>query len=597
MPPNGRIFRVVERQITNVLCHADGELGVVKVQMPEQCDNNGLFFKIRDCERERNLEIVCNTIAAFGCWAQRVNAPAIILFPELSVGEQATDWLQAEMATASIAPNTLIVLGMEQLTLERFSQRASNSQSTTEFNGYVFGPNVDRVNTAVILVKDKAGSVSCFYQPKCSRSDYESPSQYTSDVVYKFAFGQHHFIVCICSDFFLQTDARPLVGSVMLDIDRLHPNSREHRIDLVLLIQKNRSPLNDLYHDSVKYLFYNRPHQIVTSDTIVCTVNSANSNEPGKYSRSNVSVMRRGRPPLEYKKKQAFPHFAWCSHRGSASHLNDDLHYARWRLRSPGAISFILSTHPRPWPPGNLESLPVCRPGLHRLTERNQFEPICPIPEVYELQEVLYRDFYTFIDAKFGVPHLRCHYKQVAVYESLLDSLVARSPHEIIDLLLVLQDTSVNCDHWDMDLLVDVFRHFLVALRLLSERYSGLGVVNGRLHAESHNFGIVDCNQKSTFAILEDLADPQTIPRDIDMLLLQRISELFPWDGVPTNLEELQNRVSMSRAPDTTRSPGSVAAAPSPWIADLGTIINRLNRDYGVRNDGGRVLNEILRFV
>jgi hypothetical protein len=34
----------------------------------------------------------------------------------------------------------------------------------------------------------------------------------------------------------------------MLDIDRIYPHPRDHRLDLVLLIQKNPSPLNDLYH-------------------------------------------------------------------------------------------------------------------------------------------------------------------------------------------------------------------------------------------------------------------------------------------------------------------------------------------------------------
>lgn len=118
-------MRVVEKQIPDVLCHNDGLLGIVKIQMPEQCDDNGLFFKIRDRDRERNLRIIQNTIAMFGNWAQQVNAPAIILFPELSVSEEATDWLRAEMATARITANTLIVLGMEHLSTNQFSGKQS----------------------------------------------------------------------------------------------------------------------------------------------------------------------------------------------------------------------------------------------------------------------------------------------------------------------------------------------------------------------------------------------------------------------------------------------------------------------------------------
>ena len=325
MPRNGYGFRIVEKQILNVRCHADGLLGMVQVQMPEQCDNNGMFYRIRDQERARNLTIIQNTITTFGNLAQRVNAPAIILFPELSVSEEASDWLRNEMVSARISPNTLIVLGLEHVRTDQFTYRASNSNSIDDFAGINFGQNVDRVNTAIILVKDNASNIFCHYQPKCSRSDYESPSQLKSNMIYKFAFGQHNFIVNICSDFFLQSGARPLVGAVMQDIDLLHQQPHIDRIDLILLIQKNPSPLNDLYHKSVECLFYNTPHHIHTSDTIVCAVNSANQNDLGKFRNSNISVMRRGRPPEEFEERHPFDHFAWCSHKTNEVHRNEDL--------------------------------------------------------------------------------------------------------------------------------------------------------------------------------------------------------------------------------------------------------------------------------
>jgi len=590
----GQKFRVFERQMGSVVCHRDGDLGVVKVQMPEQCSDTGNFFVIRDGERVRNLAIARSTVSTFGCWAKQVNAPAVILFPELSVCEEVADWLEAEMATTSISPNTLLVLGLEQLTLDRFIARVANSHSRSEFEGHNYGVNVDRVNTSMILAKDGNGSVFRYYQPKCSRSDYESPNQYVSDVVYKFAFGGHHLIVCICSDFFLQAEARPLIGTVMLDVDRLHPNPRDHRIDLVLLIQKNPSPLDTLYHRSVKHLFYNTPHRIVTSDTIVCAVNSIRDDDLGKFGRSTVSVMRRGRPPAEYKKKHAFEHFAWCSHEGGSSHQNDDLHYARWRLRLAGAISFVLATHPRPWPPGDLDSLPVGHPGLFRLTDMNQFESVCPCPEAFELQDVLYTDFRSFIDGKFETSSLRHYYRLIDAYELLVENLVARSPRKILGLLLALHGASVNCDHWDTHRLADAFRHFLVALRLLADRYPTICVANDWLHADAKNLGIVDCKNEALHGVLNDLADPLITPQDTDVLVLQRLSDLYPWDGSPLTLEELRSRISTSKTEDSGAHGTSVAKAPSPKIADLGVIVSRINRECVDTASIRRVLDDIL---
>lgn len=598
MPQNGHEFLVVENMISNVQCHADGLLGIVKVQMPEQCQDNGTFFRIRDRERERNLRIVQNTITTYGHWAQQINAPTIILFPELSVSEEATDWLRNEMANASISPNTLIALGLEHLSTTQFTDRVSDSDSCTNFANIDFGPNIDRVNTAVIIAKNNTGNVFCYYQPKCSRSDYEPFSQYTSSIINKFAFGQHHFIVNICSDFFLQAGARPLVGSVLLNIDQFYTNPSDHRLDLILLIQKNCSPLDDLYHDSVKCLFYNTPHHISTSDTIICAVNSANHNDPGKYGKSNVSVMRRGRPPVEYKERHAHEHFAWCSHNESAEHLNDNLHYARWRMRCAGAISFILDTSRRPWPPGNLESMPINNPGLRRLTNADTFETVHPIPEVYELQEVLYRDFQFFIDACFQVNELRYYFGPVVYYEDLLKNLFTSSPIKIIELLLILHNVPVNCDHWDMDKLTSAFKHFLLTLRLLSERYDDLCVLEEQLHADTRTIGVMDCEQRSFVAILSELKNPAIAIQNIDVLLLQRISELYPlWDGAPTGLEELQNSIKTNRPTGTETVLGSISRAPSPQIADVGFIISMLNREYLQDNDIRRVLNDILRFA
>lgn len=585
-----RSFRVITKAIPDIRHGDDYLLGVVKIQMPHQLDEGG-SCKIRQTERETNFRIVQNAIAAFGTWAEQVQSPTIILFPEFSVSEQAIDWLRNEISTAQIAPNTLVVLGLERLNKDEFLARVVNSDSRGNFTAADFGPNIDQVNTAVILVKDNASNVTCYYQPKCSRSDYESLRQLTSDVIYEFAFGQHNLIVSICSDFLLRDENETLVASVLQDLERLYQQPADHRLDLILLIQKNPSPLHRLYGESIKHLFYNRPHQIQTSDTIICAVNSVDFRAPEKYGNSNVSVMRRGRPPREFENRNSVEHFAWCSLRTQDAHLNEDLHFVRWRLRGAGGISFVLDTDRRPWPPANLDSMPVRRPGLQRIVDADRFEPVHPIPEVYELQGALYGDFQSFVEETFQADALKLYFSQIAEYERLLETLFIDRPHAVLRSLLLFHAVPLNCDRWDLNSLRDVFRYFLLTLRILNERYDDLKVVDAQLHADVHTLGIIDCKDRSFVEILKKLNSKVELVLDLDLLFLQRISELFPWDGRPTELDALNGLISVSKQKGVI-APGSVARAPSPKMADIGSIVRNLNQQCGTVADARRLLNE-----
>lgn len=591
MKKDNHKFRVVEKLISDVVSQSERLLGIVKIQMPEQCDESAPF-RIRAHERARNLQIVKNAINNFGKWSQQVNAPAIILFPELSVTEEATDWLRNEMATPQISPNTLVVLGLEQLTTEQFRTRVATSDSQAEFAGITFPPNIDLINTAVMMAKNNSGQVSCFYQPKCTRSDYESPRQFTSKTVYELTFGSHTALVTICSDFLLRDGSGTLVGSVLED---MKPRPRDHRLDLILLIQKNPNPFHSLYHESVKQLFYNRTHQIHTTDTIICAVNSIDSKSPGKFGRSNTSVMRRGRPPKEFKTRPAVEHYAWCSIKSNEIHDNQDLHYARWRIRCAGAISFILDTDRRPWVPNDLESVPVQNPGLHRITDVGQFESITPVPEIYEMQEALYHDFKSFIENLFYTKTLSNYLGTIPEYERLLQSLFTRSPRRIIALLLTIHEAHINCDHWNPALLESVFKHFLVVLRLLSEGFTDFAVVEDYLRADSKRLGIMDCGQKSITTILDHLQSPESMIHDVDLLLVQQMGDLHSWDGKPKSLEALINLVSTSRVTDEAAVSTSVARAPSPRIANASSMITNLNHKCKKATEIRSVLNEFLQ--
>ena len=250
-------FRILRRQVEGPANDDRTLLGVVKIQMPQQC---GKDFKIRPTEIARNLGLVQNAVARFGNWGRDVEAPAIVLFPEFSISTEALNWLLDQMSSDQIAPNTLIIFGLEQVTTKEFMTYVADSDSKEDFDGN-FGPNINLINTAVILAKDHSSNVTRYFQPKCSRSDYELSRQYVSRTVNLIRFGPYESVVSICSDFLLNDDnGQPLLGQLLQDIEGMYAHPGDHRLDLVLLIQNNPSPLHELYDRSIRYLYRNRPH-------------------------------------------------------------------------------------------------------------------------------------------------------------------------------------------------------------------------------------------------------------------------------------------------------------------------------------------------
>lgn len=587
MPQESPTFRILQKQIAGPPNDDRTLLGVVKIQMPQQC---GRDFKIRRTEKARNLSLVQNAVARFGNWGRDVGAPAIVLFPEFSISTEALRWLLDRMSSDQIAPNTLIVFGLEQITTKEFMNYVAESDSKEDFDGD-FGPNINLINTAVILAKDHSKRVTTYFQPKCSRSDYELARQYVSRTVNLIKFGPYESVVSICSDFLLNDDnGQPLLGQLLQDIEGMYDQPRDHSLDLVFLIQNNPSPLHDLYDRSIRYLRRNRPHHLVTTDTIICAVNAIELNAPSVFGRCNVSVMNRGRSPKD--RKRAAETYAWRLFEDP----HHDLRYITWRLRSPGAISFVLDTDRRPWQLGD-PSVPIRTSGLHQITATETFADVIPIPEVYEIQEVLYdNSFQAIIGHLFHVSALTSFFLRVREYELLISRLFVKSPAKIIKLLLTMHgQIPDNCDQWNIATLKEAFTHFFLTLRLLAIRYPDLQVDDDYFSAQAHTLGVVDCNGRVVSDIVDELWKPNPA-MGLNILVLQRVSKLFRWDGRPTTLDSLKNLLSINGTDEMESRPESVARVPSPHVVHIGTVVDDLNRRCRRSSDIRSVLNEVLQF-
>ena len=302
-------------------------------------------------------------------------------------------------------------------------------------------------------------------------------------------------------------------------------------------------------------------------------------------------MMNRGRSPRD--RRHVEETYAWRAFEDP----HHDLRYVTWRLRTPGAISFVLDTDRRPWQIEDPYSVPIRTSGLHQITDTGTFVDVTPIPEVYEIQGVLYdNDFQAIVRGLFHVPVLMGFFLRIREYELLISRLFVRSPTKIIKLLLTMHgQIPDNCDQWNIASLKETFAHFFLTLRMLAIRYPDLQVDDDYLSTEAHTLGVVDCNGRVVSDVVDELWKPNPA-MGLNILLLQRVSKIFRWDGRPTSLDSLKNLLSINGTDEIENHPESVAKVPSPQVVYMGTVVDDLNRQCRRLTDVRRVLNEVLQF-
>lgn len=587
-------FTVREISIPHMEFPDGDRIGIMNVQMPEQEEGNGVF-RIKASQRGCNRQIVRNALSEFRSMTFSNGRQATFLvFPELSLTLESTLDVIDSLKTDRTNRNSVIILGVEELTTDQFCQLLQSSDNQTDFPHQGFGKNIRTVNTAVILTKESNGRPLVFCQPKLSASRYESKQQFKSNHVYVFDFGGYRTLVSICSDFLLVRDRGPILSSLLDSLDEYYRYPAREKINLWFLIQKNPHPSVDTYEKTLKVLHYKEGHKIDTTKTVVCTLNSAVMDESKYFRNSHVAVMDRGRPPDELVAGTADQFFAWKQF--NLSHGERDiLRYVLWRLRYPGMISFLLNLDETPYRgPIDENSIPIEQVSIRRISGDTLVD-LTECPEIYELKEVILQNHHGTLLGQFRHAVHKHLFGSSEGHLASIDAIfVSESPKKTIETMTCIHKESrdmANCDQWHKH--DAALTYFLMSLRLLHVAFENLRAILGRLDSDGRAALIIDCEEMQMQHVLEKEQTIRDRCRDVSTLLLQRI-ELYGWDGRPCSFDQLVNNVKVTKA-RRTRSNDSIAISRSPNTVSFQHLISSLNDGDRYDHNPEEKTREVLR--
>ncbi|MBL7073872.1 hypothetical protein ISS37_01350 [candidate division KSB1 bacterium] len=592
-------FKIKDIKIPNIEYFNRNRIGIVKVQMPEQCQKDGIY-KIKEEEKQNNIHIVENVLNKYNNNIFSEGNPNFIVFPELSVSMEAAELMIVKLKNGEINTNTIIIFGLEQITKNQFLELISNSNSKDDFNEVDFGRNIKFVNTAAILIKDKNGKNYIYYQPKLSKSRYETTQQFISKIIYIFNLGVYTILILICSDFILERGKLPIIYTLFKDLDYFYKNPRHEKIDLMFLIQNNKHPIGNHYTKIIKSLYF-KSHTIDTTKTMVCSINSVDTEDVKHFRNSNVAVMNRGRFPETLKDMRAENLFAWKSFKKEAGE-QDSLQYILWRLRYPGVISFILNMNDTTFRFQDENVIPIEEPGLEKINTNFELTEIKQIPEIYEFKEILLDDFSDFIETLFSKYLLRQYFSNIEMYENMFCNLFMQRPCEVIRTLLFIREENkraINCDLWDED--KGTFKYFFVSLAMLNTNYEGIEIEENKIKSDDIFISIIDCDNMQDLQFRQEKGELLLSQyRDMQIVLLQRLGPLYlDWNGEPKRFNELLNLNKIVKTMKRPDSYNKITKPKYPYVLTLCYLINKLNarQSYKKVDNIKETLNECFQFI
>lgn len=571
-------FKVKEIPITDINFPGGEEIGIMKVQMPEQEEGGG-SFRIKNNERKNNIEIVKSVLREFTSMKFSANRqPSFLVFPELSVSIESAQFMIDSLPTDRLNVSSVIIFGVEEITLTEFRRFLNLANNKKDFTANDFGKNIQRVNTAIILVKKANGTCHIYCQPKLSQTRYEKANQFKSNRVYIFDFNGYRTIISICSDFLLTRGRQLIMTSVLQAVDKHFRYPSREKIHLWFHIQKNPHPMIDLYKNMIKILHYKVGHKIDTTKTIVCTLNSANIVETKYFRNSHVSVMDRGRPPDEFIGGVADCTYGWKQFSLDPTE-RDILRWVQWRLRHPGLITFLLNVDEAPYRgTGDENSIPIREPNILRLNGYN-FETLQECAEVYELKEIVLQTPESELSKEFKHSSHKKMFGNQRSYLSVVDKVFCNEPPtQLVAVLACVHDDPrcmTNCDHWHKH--HEPIKYFLVSLRLLQTAFDDLKANMGALTCDVKKFIlIVDCEWKEESYVQEKAEAIRTHCRNVTHLLFQRI-QLYDWDGRSLRFDEFTDNVQVTKSRTRKKRRDSISISKSPYIISYQHLVNSLN--------------------
>src|ERR1035437_2053955 len=258
--------------------------------------------------------------------------PHIILFPEFGLpGVDAVSRVAAHMATAAVPSSRILIAGVRGLTRTEYAALCSlpYSVNVEAENAPDQLSDAQWVNTSVTFVKDDAGALSLWIQPKISPSWAEEnvchQRMFAGRAVRifnaRFDNGMHcRFFSLLCYDWVGREDGAAVLNTILEQFDQLCRNSNSPwDLQWVFVLQHNPLPNHATFLNAANnFLCLPDPHFVQRHDAAVVMVCTAHAKAPARRDPYGYSSFIFG-PHAPFDSNGCAPTFATQSTRLRAS--------------------------------------------------------------------------------------------------------------------------------------------------------------------------------------------------------------------------------------------------------------------------------------
>ena len=227
------------------------------------------------------LQLVCNL--RFGNAAHNTN---FILFPELSLPLDMLSEIRDRISD-SWSRNSILIGGIEGINKEQYSALLENSNNPQDARGNLLNVG-NNINCGIIFVKENDDNIKIYLQPKIKAStDEQAIGMIEGKHIFLFKTTNYNLLCLVCFDFIGRdrTSPAPLIQDIMRKLSSDGPPGYSLNLDLVFVLQYNKSPSHRCFQESARILLHEGMGKIDTRSLVF--VNTAaecfgNSRQYGK---------------------------------------------------------------------------------------------------------------------------------------------------------------------------------------------------------------------------------------------------------------------------------------------------------------------------
>jgi len=291
MPDNTWNFDVSRIALDNLAVDASSQFGLVLAQPRYELDRDGTPpFRIQQSFRQKQIDVLTQSflIRQVESAARQILFPFIVL-PEYSMPVGTPDGLQVLDTQIRACDNNLVfIAGVEGLTKPEFEALVDRFPPTNaSIRSSV--PDAAFINTCVIVIKDNAGHISWYFQPKLAASQWEERrGMALGNKVFYFHGTNLSFLCQLCFDHIAQ-QANDSLSAALCERLQVLRSTDATQLDFLFVPQYNESPLSGSFSGHTNTVLAHQHRLFNTALTAVVAVNRAgDSQEPSTFASSGL---------------------------------------------------------------------------------------------------------------------------------------------------------------------------------------------------------------------------------------------------------------------------------------------------------------------